>query len=322
MSLDTDLKQSLRLPIVCAPMHSISGPEMVLEACKAGIMGGLPRHNARSLEEFHQWLATIRRELDSYQDANPEKIIGPLAVNLSGTRPVNEITEDMELCARYGVKVIISAMGYPAELTKIVHDWGGIVYHDVTSVRFAEKAIGAGVDGLTCIGSGGGGHSGTVNILTLIPRVREMFDGTIIMAGAVSCGAAIRAGEILGADLIYLGTRFIATRESRAPDAYKQMLVTEPASELNYTNHITGVPANWLKASLRAKGMDADNPPKSRQRGTYDHLPDNVLPWRDIWSAGQGIDLIHDIPTVSQLVARLEAEYHQACQTPVFGDAR
>jgi nitronate monooxygenase len=220
------------------------------------------------------------------------------------------------------VNIIISALGNPTELTKIVHDWGGKVFHDVTNLRFADKAIAAHVDGLTCIGSGGGGHSGTLNALSFIPRVRELWDGTIIFAGNVSSGAAIRAAEVLGADLAYLGTRFIATAESLAPQAYKALLVREGSDNLIYSERITGVPANWLKASLSRVAIDPDELPKTTPSAErrYDHLPDDIRPWRDIWSAGQGIDLIKDIPSVAELVRRLRREYVIACETPDMKD--
>jgi nitronate monooxygenase len=203
-----------------------------------------------------------------------------------------------------------------------VHDFGGRVFHDVTSLRFAEKAITAGADGLNCIGAGGGGHSGTISHLALIPRIRAMYDGIIVMAGAVSTGAVIRASEILGADLAYLGTRFIATRESDAPDEYKDLLVTETSTDLIYTGGVAGVPANWLVESIRKVGLDPSNLPQPLGKGMrHDHLPPGVQPWRNVFSAGQGIDLIDDIPKVSELVARLRAEYIAACDLPSFSDA-
>jgi nitronate monooxygenase len=316
MSLDAKIRNSLVLPAVCAPMMLVSGPTLVSEACKAGVMAGLPRHNARNSEEFEQWLASVRADLDRFAAENPGARIGPLAVNLTGGQSPDVLRRDLEICARYGVEVIISVLGNPAELTKIVHDWGGKVFHDVTTLRFASKAIEAGVDGVTCISSGGGGHSGTLSALAFIPRVRELWDGTIIFAGNVCTGSAIRAAEVLGADLAYLGTRFIATQESEAEDLYKSYLVSEAAADLLYTDRVSGVPANWLKASLKHAGLDPNNLPVSPGFRRYEHLPENVRPWRDIWSAGQGIELIHDIPSVAELVRRLRAEYVVACEAP------
>lgn len=316
MSLDPELRSSLCLPAICAPMYQISGPTLAREAARAGIVGGLARQNARSLEEFDSWLHSIREGLDAHSDEHPDAKVGPIAVNLSGRVPADELMANLEACRRYGVKIIVSAMGNPTELVKVVHDWGGVVFHDATSVRFAEKGIEAGVDGLNCIGSGGGGHSGTVSLMTLIPRVRAMFDGTIVAAGAISTGNAIRAVELLGADLAYLGTRFIATQESLAPKEYKELLVSQRSLGLRYTPKITGVPANWLVESFERLGVDLDAIPEAAVSRGYDHLPAHARPWKDIWSAGQGIELIDDVPTVAELVRRLRQEYYDACRIP------
>jgi nitronate monooxygenase len=317
MSLEIELRNSLSLPAVCAPMTLVSGPELVREACRSGIMGVLPRHNAGGPAEFESWLAAIRRELEAHAAAHPTAVIGPLAVNIIARQAAAQLRADVELSARYGVKYFISALGNPAEIARIVHQNGGRVFHDVTSLRFAAKAIEGGVDGLTCIGSGGGGHSGTLNALAFIPRVRQMWGGTILFAGCISNGAAIRAAEMLGADLAYLGTRFIATQESRAPPEYKAMLVSETSDDLHYTERVSGVPANWLKASLRRVNLDPQNlPVPVPGMPRYQHLPSDVRPWRQIWSAGQGIDLIDDVPTVAELVRRLRQEYVAACEMP------
>ena len=228
----------------------------------------------------------------------------------------------MALCERFGVDIIISVGGDPTELVSRVHGFGGKVFHDITSLRFAEKAIAAGADGLNCIGAGGGGHSGTITHLALIPRIRAIYDGTLVMAGAVSTGAVIRAAEMLGADLAYLGTRFIATREADAPAEYKDLLVSQTSTDLSYTGDIAGVPANWMIESIRRVGLDPEDLPKPLGRGMrHDHLPEGVTPWKNLWSAGQGIDLIDDVPTVAELVRRLRAEYLDACATPSFAEA-
>lgn len=194
-------------------------------------------------------------------------------------------------------------------------------FHDATTIRFAEKAAAAGVDGIVCIGAGGGGHAGTISHLAFIPQVRAMFDGVVVMAGAIATGAAIRAAEILGADLAYIGTRFIATQEASVPDAYKTMLVEGGVTDVIYTRGVNGLPASWLKASLRDAGLDPDNLFIPEGRGTS-HLPEGKTPWRDIWSGGQGIGLIQDIPAVADLVRRLQAEYAAACSTPGFATSR
>lgn len=312
MALDPDLRAGLVLPAICAPMFLVSGPALVKESCAAGLMAGLPRHNARTFEAFAGWLAEIRGYLDERAERDPGARTGPLAVNLSTRMEPAVLDEHLRTCARYGVKVIISAAGDPTELAKRVHEHGLRIFHDVTSLRFAQKAAAAGVDGMTCIGAGGGGKSGTISHLVFIPKVREMFDGTIVAAGAVTTGAAIRAAELLGADLAYLGTRFIASRESMADPAYKQMLVDSGSPDLRYTAAVGGVPANWLTPSMAAAGADPDAPADSQ--------PPTVKPWKTVWSAGQGIDLIHDVPSVAELVLRLRREYVAACEAPDMAD--
>jgi nitronate monooxygenase len=321
MTLKPALRDNLRLPAVCAPMFLVTGPDLVREACRAGLVGGLPRQNARTLEQFEEWLAGIRRALDEEIAEHPGSRVGPIAVNLATRLSPEDLAANLAVCRRYGVDIIISATGDPTELVKRVHDWGGSVFHDVTALRFAEKAIAAGADGLTCIGAGGGGHSGAVSHLALIPKIRSMFDGTIVLAGAVSTGAAIRAAELLGADLAYLGTRFIATEESAAPLEYKKLLLSQTSADLRYTGAISGVPANWMAESMRSLGLDPDDLPEPLGPMRHDHLPEGVKPWKNLWSAGQGIDLIDDIPTVADLVVRLRREYVAACELPDMAGA-
>jgi nitronate monooxygenase len=318
MSLDPKLRQKLSLPAVCAPMFLVSGPDLVREACKAGVIGALPRQNARSFEEFAGWLRAIRGDLREHAAQAPGPI-GPLAVNLSAKTREDEIGTHLDLCAEQEVEIVITVGGNPKPIVHQAHDRGIRVFHDITSIPFAERAIAAGVDGLICIGAGGGGHSGTISHLALIRKVRSIFDGVIIMAGAISDGASIRAAEVLGADLAYLGTRFIATQESLAPDEYKRMLVAQRSADLIYTEKVAGVAANWLVGSLRAAGLDPDALPEPRGKGMrHDHLPEGAKPWKNLWSAGQGIDLIDDIPAVADLVGRLKREYAQACQVPAM----
>jgi nitronate monooxygenase len=320
MALDERLRRSLKLPVICAPMFLVSGPDLVREACKAGIMAGLPVQNARDFAELERWLTDIRTALEDHRAKGGDT--GPLAMNFGARFPQDQIARYFELCRRFGVEYIITVGGDPTAITARAHDADIKVFHDITNMRFAEKAIKAGVDGLTCIGAGGGGHSGTISHLALIRSVRAIFDGTIIMAGAISDGATIRAAEILGADLAYMGTRFIATVESMAPQAYKEMIVGNNSAGLAYTGKVAGVPANWLVASLQRVGLDLaqmPDPPAGGKR--HSNLPDHLRPWRDIWSAGQGIDIIDDIPTVDELVRRLRAEYVAACETPDMADA-
>jgi nitronate monooxygenase len=322
VSLDAKIRSCLTLPAICAPMFLVTGPALVREACKAGVIGGLPRQNARSLEVFESWLAAITEALAAHLRERPQARVAPVAVNFPTRMPPDDLAANMALCAKYGVEIVITVGGDPTEIVKRVHDFGGKVFHDVTSLRFAEKAIAAGADGLNCIGAGGGGHSGTITHLAMIPRIRAIYDGTIVLAGAVSSGAVIRAAEVLGADLAYLGTRFIATQEADAPNEYKELLVSQTSADLMYTGDIAGVPANWMVESIRRVGLDPDDLPKPVGRGMrHDHLPESVVPWKNLWSAGQGVDLIDDIPTVVELVRRLRSEYVAACETPSFAEA-
>ena len=321
MALDPELRASLVLPAICAPLFLVTGPDLIREACKAGVIGGLPRQNARDFETFEAWLSQIRADLEAHEQSTGRRT-APIAVNLPTRFPDAELKAHFDLFARTGVKMLLTVGGDPTDMARRAHDAGLMVLHDITSIRFAEKAIAAGVDGLICIGAGGGGHSGTISHLALIRQIRAIFDGIIVMAGAVSDGATIRAAEILGADLAYLGTRFIATRESEAPDAYKALLVSQTSSDLTYTRRVAGVPANWLVESLRMAGLDPDNLPEPLGRGMrHDHLPEGAQPWKNLWSAGQGVDLIHDIPTVAELVGRLKAEYDAACRIPDMSGA-
>lgn len=302
-------------------MFLVSNVDMVREACKAGIMGALPRQNFRSFELFEAALAAIAEDLRQHAETHPGARIGPVAVNIPTRMAKDELDRHLAVCKRYGVEIVISAVGNPAELATAVHDWGGTIFHDVTSFRFAEKAIEAGVDGLTCVGAGGGGHSGTISHLALIPRIRRIFDGTVLMAGAISTGAAIRAAELLGADLAYMGTRFIATKEAAVDPAYAGMLVDSHSENLMFTPKIAGVAANWLVPSIERVGLDPKNLPAPEGKGmSHGHLPAEVKPWKNLWSAGQGIDLIDDTPPIADLVARLRREYVAACEVPSFAD--
>jgi nitronate monooxygenase len=303
------LRDRLTLPAVVAPMFLCSGVELASEACNAGIVGSLTRNHCRDIEELAAQLAAVSARTAAFEAENPTRRVGPLAVNISQRLSRDEMRKHVDLCRRYGVSIIITASGDPGWAAPVIRDSGILHYHDATSIRFAEKAIEAGVDGIIAICAGGGGHSGDISHLTLIPQIRAMFAGTVIMAGAVANGAAIRAAEILGADLAYIGTRFIATRESLASDAYKAMLVEVGADDVIYTPAINGVPANWLKPSLRDNGLDPENLP----------LPGGGEPttaqrWKSLWSAGHGVSLISDVPPAAELVRRLQREYVAACR--------
>lgn len=320
MALARELRDRLTLPLFAAPMFLCSGVDLAIACCQAGVIGSLTRNHCRDLAELEAQLAAVSEALARFADRHPHRVIGPLSVNISPSFSREEFQENLDVCRRYGVRIIVTSVGDPTQNAPLVQDYGLLHFHDATTIRFAEKAAAAGVDGIVCIGAGGGGHAGTISHLTFIPQVRAMFDGTVVMAGAVSNGAAIRAAEILGADLAYMGTRLIATQESAAPDAYKAMLVAGGAADVIYTRGVNGMPASWLKASLRAVGLDPDNL-TAPDRHSSDHLPAGKKPWRDIWSAGQGIGLIDDLPTVAALIGRLQAEYLAACAIPDMASA-
>jgi nitronate monooxygenase len=320
MTLPIDLRDRLTLPAFCAPMFLVSGVELAIACCKAGIIGSLTRNHCRDIAEMEQQLVTVAQALARYAGESPDAKIGPLAMNISPTFSQEEFRAHLEICRRHGVRIIVTSVGDPTKNAPLVQEYGLLHFHDATTIRFAEKAAAAGVDGIVCIGAGGGGHAGTISHLAFIPHVRAMFDGIVVMAGAVSTGAVIRAAEVLGADLAYVGTRMIATRESAAPDAYKTMLVQGGVTDVIYTRGVNGLPASWLTASLRSIGLDPDNLLIPEGRST-EHLPDGKAPWRDIWSGGQGITLIDDVPTVADLVNRLQREYRAACHVPDMAEA-
>ena len=307
-----DLFDHLALPLICAPMFLVSYPELIIAACRQNIGAACSAMSARSSEEYDEWLDRIEAARAEHLASGAEGA-GLVATNLTlrsgkdGARARYE--SDLLVCKRRRSPLVITINGAPDEVVQEVHGWGGMVFHDVTSIRHAQKAAAAGVDGMILIASGGGGHSGALNPFTLVSAVREFFDGYLVLAGAITNGAHLRAARALGADLCYMGTRFIATRESGAPQAYKQMLVEARASDLLFTPYFThGVPANILKPSIAAAGYD---PAALPDRLTQPPREDKRA-WRDIWSAGQGTELIRDIPTVAGLVGRLREEYRAA----------
>lgn len=311
MSLPVSWAERLRLPAICAPMFRVTTPELVIAARQAGIVGALARANAPDFKTFERWLSQIAAA------DNPDA--PPLAVNLSTRLSSEDMDRNLVACRRHGVELIISATGDPTNLIKAARQHDLLVFSDAVNLRFADKAIRAGAHGVIAIGSGGGGHSGTINHLTLVASIRQRFDGTVVMAGAVSNGAAIRAAEVLGADMAYIGTRFIASHESGASTDYKKMLVAAKIDDLVYTPKLNGVSANWLRPSMRNHGLDPDHLPE-RDEGThgYAHLPEGVIPWSNLWSAGQGVEHIDSIKSVSEIVDELENGYRAACRVPQF----
>ncbi len=305
MPLPPQLEGRLRLPAVAAPMFLVSGPELVVEACRAGILGTFPALNQRTSEGFRDWLDEIEAALVASPAA------APFGVNLIVHRSNRRLEADLRICAEHRVPVVITSLGAVPDLVREVHGWGGVVFHDIVSRRHAEKAAEAGVDGLILVCAGAGGHAGTLNPFAFLAEVRRVFDGTILLAGAISTGRDILAARATGADLAYLGTRFIATRESRAPEPYKRMLCEAGAGDIVYTPAVSGIPGNFLRQSLEAAGIDP-----AALRSASDIAAElqggEIRAWRDIWSAGQGVAAIGDVPTVAELVARLEAEFEAA----------
>ena len=298
-----ELKARLALPVIAAPMFIVSTPELVIAQCRAGIVGSFPALNARPAELLDQWLTDIRAAVGD----------APFAVNQIVHQSNARLEQDLETCIRHRVPIIITSLRPPGDLVRQVHAYGGLVFHDVISVRHAEKALAEGVDGLILVCAGAGGHAGTLSPFALVEEVRRRFNGPIILAGAIGSGRAILAAQAMGADFAYMGTRFLATREASASAEYKQAIVTSSASDVVYTPYFTGVAGNYLKSSIIAAGLDPDNLPL-RDKSAMDFGSGAAKAWRDIWGAGQGVGAIDDVPTVAELVERLKADYLEARQ--------
>lgn len=301
----SDPLERLRLPVFQAPMFLQSGPDMVIAACRAGIVGSFPSVNARTGEDLQSWMECITGALCE-DDA-------PWAINLMMHRSNTRRDHDLALAERFRAPLVITALGSPKEAVERVHAWGGKILADVIDMRFAAKAIEAGVDGLVLVAAGAGGHTGQQSGFAFVQELRQHFDGILVLGGGISTGRAVRAAEILGADYAYMGTRFIASDESMAEPAYKQMVVDASGSDIVCSDALTGVKANWLRASLEQAGYDPDNMPKSDGIDIAKST-DNVKRWRDVWAAGQGVGTVNDILPVSAIVDRLEKEYREACQ--------
>jgi nitronate monooxygenase len=313
MTLPTLLKDRLSLPVIGAPMFIVSGPELVLAQCKAGIVGAFPALNARPALALDEWLTRIKAGLAEFRAANPAARVAPFAVNQIVHASNDRLAHDVDVCARHEVPIIITSLRAPREVVDRVHGWGGIVLHDVTTIRHAKKALDEGVDGLILVCAGAGGHAGALSPFALAHEVRRFYSGTVVLSGAIAHGASVLAAQALGADLAYVGTRFIASAEAAAQPAYKQMLVDSTAADVVYTSYFSGVLGNYLKPSVRAAGLDPDNLPagdKSKMSFASDRERPKV--WRDIWSAGQGTGQIDDVAPVAEIVARLRREYDEA----------
>ena len=304
--------QNLSLPVIASPMFIASGPALVAAQCKAGIVGSFPALNARPAELLDTWLTDLQHELADYQELHPDRKVGPIAVNQIVHQSNDRLEHDVAVCVKHQVPIIISSLrAPPKEMLDAVHAYGGIVMHDVVSIRHAEKALEAGVDGLILVAAGAGGHAGALSPFALVGEVRKFFDGPIALSGSIATGDAILAAQAMGADFAYIGSRWLATRESNVTDAYRSAIVESTAADVVYTNLFTGVHGNYLKKSIVAAGLDPDNLPVS-DKSKMSFGSGSAKAWRDIWGAGQGVGLMDDVPTVAEMVERLAQQYQAA----------
>ncbi len=303
---------NLRLPVFAAPMFLISGPEMVLAACKAGIIGAFPTPNARPIETLDVWMKQITEGLAQARDAQAAATIGPWCANLVTHSSNTRLPEDLALIAKYKPPIVVTALGSPKPAIEVVHSYGGLVFADVIDIKLARKAVAAGADGLACVSAGAGGHTGMLSPFAFVSAVREFFDGSVIVGGGISDGWGIAGAMACGADYVYMGTRFIPTTESMAAPAYKQMVVDSTVDDLIVSAGITGTAASWLKPSLRALGIDPDNMPAAPERQYDSSKPVAARKWVDVWAAGQGVGAIKVIEPLAVVVDRLVDEYAQA----------
>lgn len=302
MTMPNAFEGRLKVPAIASPMFLASGPDLVVATCRAGVIGTFPALNQRTTEGYGEWLSEIEDRLSGHANA------APYGVNLIVHKSNPRLAADLKVVADRKVPLVITSLGAVRDLVQEVHSYGGLVFHDVVSRRHAEKAAEAGVDGIIAVAAGAGGHGGPINPFALVSEIRQVFDGTIVLSGAINTGAQIAAARMMGADMAYLGTRFIATREAMVPDAYKEMIVASRAADILYTPNISGVPANFLRPSISAAGLDPDDLPA---HGKLD-MQSEARAWSTVWSAGQGVGGISDRPPAAELCARLIAEYRAA----------
>ena len=316
MALPKILQDNLAIPVIGAPLFLVSGPELVIAQCKAGVVGSFPALNARPQHVLEEWLIRIKEELTQAKADNPNLPIAPFAVNQICHGSNDRLMGDMELCVKHEAPIIITSLRPPEEIVTAAHSYGGLVYHDVISVRHAKKAAEQGVDGLILVCAGAGGHAGTLSPFALVREVREFFDGTVILSGSISSGSAVASGLALGADLGYIGTRFIATEEANADQGYKDMLIESVADDIIYSSLFTGVHGNYLKGSVENAGLDPKNLPEADKSSMNFGSGGNTdaKAWKDIWGSGQGIGSIKDSPSVQTLVNQLTSEYKEAVE--------
>lgn len=314
MAIPAMFQDRLSLPVIAAPMFLVSNPDLALACCREGIVGTFPALNQRTSEGFEEWLKVMKNELARLEREGC-KPLAPFGVNLIVHRTNPRWEADLELCVRHEVPLVITSLGAASRVVEAVHSYGGLVFHDVTNRKHAAKAAEAGVDGIIAVAAGAGGHAGTLSPFALLADVRAVFDGTIILAGALSSGRDILAAQTMGADFAYLGTRFISTRESAAPEEYRQMIMAAASTDVIHTPAVSGIPANFLRQSLEAAGYPMD---RLNEAGTLDYgeklkpVNDEAKAWKTVWSAGQGVGAINDVPSVAELVAGLKADYRAA----------
>lgn len=314
MALPVGLQRKLRIPLIGAPMFIVSSPDLVVAQCTAGIVGAFPALNARPQSALDDWIREIKDRLNDYAAAHPDDPVAPFAVNQIAHASNNRLLDDMQTCVRNEVPIIITSLRPPSEIVAAVHGYGGLVFHDVINLRHARKAIEQGVDGIIAVCAGAGGHAGMLSPFALVKEIRREFDGAIILAGAMTSGGDVLAAQAMGADLAYIGTRFIATEEACAPQPYKDMIVASNAADIVYTPLFTGVHGSYLKGSIENAGLDPDNLP-AKEKSAMDFGnggKDDAKAWRDIWGAGQGVGNVDDIPAAHDLVLRIADEYEQA----------
>lgn len=311
MALPKSLEGKLRIPLIGAPMFIVSGPELVIAQCQAGIIGGFPALNARPQSALADWLKQIKESLAEYAEKNPDQPVAPYAVNQIVHASNSRLLDDMATCVEHEVPIIITSLRPPAEVVAAVHAYGGLVFHDVISLRHARKAIEQGVDGVIAVCAGAGGHAGPLSPFALVKEIRKEFDGAVILSGCITSGSDVLAAKAMGADLAYSGTRFIATEEARAVPAYKEMIVDSEAADITYTSLFSGIHGSYLKGSITNIGLDPENLPDGSS-DAMDFDKADAKAWKDIWSAGQGVGNIDDIPPARDLVMTMEREYLSA----------
>ncbi len=306
-----DVLKRLSVPVIGSPMFLISHPQLVIEQCKAGVVGSMPALNARPASQLDDWLAEITETLAAHNAGNPAQPAAPFAINQIVHKSNDRLEHDMALCVKHRVPIIITSLGARPEINEAAHSYGAVVLHDVINNAFAHKAIDKGADGLIAVAAGAGGHAGVKSPFALIQEIREWFDGPLVLSGAIATGAAVLAAQAMGADAAYIGSAFIATTEAQASAHYKQMIVDSSSDDIVYSNLFTGVHGNYLKGSIRSAGLDPDALPEGDLR-TMNFGGDAPKAWRDIWGSGQGIGAVHQVLPARELVARLVAEYAQA----------